>query len=79
MLWRYTTDDAIYSPGGRIVIPPGGSSSYVATTAEFSVQWQIDRHLTWSGSYTHYCTSDAVAGMGGKDIDFFGTWISFVW
>ena len=24
ILWRYTTDDAIYSPGGGIVIPPGG-------------------------------------------------------
>jgi hypothetical protein len=79
VLWRYTTEDAIYNPGGKIIIPPGGSSPYVATTAEVSVQWQIDRHLTWIGSYTHYFTGDAVKGLGGKDIDFFGTWISFVW
>lgn len=79
VLWRYTTDDAIYNPGGKIVIPPGGSSPYVATTAEFSVQWQIDRHLSWIGSYVHYFTSDAVKGLGGKDIDFVGTWISFIW
>jgi hypothetical protein len=79
VLWRDTVDDAIYNPGGKIIIPPGGSSPYVATTAEFSAQWQIDRHLTWIGSYTHYFTSDAVKGLGGKDIDFFGTWLSFVW
>jgi hypothetical protein len=79
VLWRYTTDDAIYNPGGRIEIPSGGSSRYVATTTELSVQWQINRHLFWVTSYTHYFTSDAVKEIGGKDIDFFGTWLSFTW
>ena len=36
VIWRYTTEDAIYNPGGQIVIPPGGSSPYVATTADLS-------------------------------------------
>ena len=64
---------------GRIEIPAGGSSPYVATTAELSVEWQINRHLTWTGSYVHYFTSSAVKDLGGKDIDFFGTWLSFSW
>jgi len=79
VLWKYTTDDAIYSPGGMVEIPPGGSSPYVATTAELSVQWQINRHLSWTGSYVHYFTSDSVQEMGGKDLDFFGTWLTFTW
>ncbi len=79
VLWRYTTDDGVYNPGGRIEIPPGGSSRYIATTADLSVQWEINRHLTWIASYSHYFTSDAVKELGGKDIDFFGTWLTFVW
>src|SRR5262249_21161574 len=79
VLWRYTTDDAIYNPAGRIVIPPGGTSPYVATTAELTAEWQINRHLTWTGAYVHFFASDAVQNLGGKDIDFFGTWLSFTW
>jgi len=26
-----------------------------------------------------FFTSDAIEGLGGKDIDFFGIWISFTW
>jgi hypothetical protein len=78
-LWRYTTNDGVYGPPGNLEIGPGGSSRYVATTAEVSAQWEIDRHLTWIASYTHFFTSDSLRQLGGKDVDFFGTWISFTW
>jgi hypothetical protein len=79
VLWRYTTNDGLYGPPGNLEIPPGGSSRYVATTAEISVQWEINRHLTWITSYNHFFTSDAVRQLGGKDIDYFGTWVTFTW
>jgi hypothetical protein len=79
ILWRYTTEDAVYNPSGRIEVPPGGSSPYIATTAELCVQWQVNRHTTWIASYTHFFASDAIEGLGGKDIDYVGTWISFTW
>ena len=78
-LWRYTTNDGVYGPPGNLEIRPGGSSRYVATTAEVSAQWEINRHLTWIASYTHFFTSDTIRQLGGKDVDFFGTWISFTW
>lgn len=78
-LWRYTIRDGIYGPPGNLEIPAGGSSRYVATTAEISAQWQINRHLTWITSYTHFFTSDALRELGGKDIDYFGTWVTFTW
>jgi alginate export protein len=79
VLWRYTNHDGIYAPPGNVEIPPGGSSRYAATTADLSVQWEIDRHLTWIASYSHFFTSDSVREQGGKDIDFFGTWLTFTW
>jgi hypothetical protein len=79
ILWRYTNNDGIYGPPGNLEIPAGGSSQYVATTAEISVQWEINRHLTWITSYNHFFTSDAVRQIGGKDIDYLGTWVTFTW
>jgi hypothetical protein len=79
VLWRYSTSDGVYGPAGNIEIPSGGSSRYIATTAEFSTQWQVNRHLTWIASYAHLFTSDTVHELGGKDVDFFGTWLTFTW
>ena len=47
VLWRYTTKDGIYGPGGNLELPAGGGSRYVATTADVSAQWQLNRHATW--------------------------------
>jgi hypothetical protein len=79
VLWRYTNADGIYSPPGNLEIQPGGSSHYVATTAELSVQWQINRHLTWIASYVHMFTGDTVQKLGAKDVDYFGSWVTFTW
>jgi len=79
VLWRYTNNDGIYAPPGNVEIPPGGSSLYTATAADLSVQWEINRHLTWITSYSHFFTSDAVRRQGAKDIDYVGTWLSFTW
>jgi Alginate export len=77
VLWRYTTNDGIYGPPGNLELPAGVGPSYFATTGEFSAQWEIDRHLSWIISYVHFFTGDYVATAHGRDVDFFGTWLTF--
>ena len=79
VLWRYTNNDGVYAPPGNVELPPGSGSRYIATTAEASAQWQIDRHFTWFVSYVHFFTSNYVHNAGGGSVDFFGTWLTFTW
>ncbi len=54
VLWRYTTHDGVYGPPGNLALPAKGGSRSVATTAEISAQWQINRHVSWITSYVHF-------------------------
>jgi len=79
VLWRYTTKDGLYSPGGNLELPAGGGSRYVATTADVSAQWGISRHLVWIVSYSHFFTARYVSAAKGGDVDYIGSWASFIW
>ncbi len=79
VLWRYTRRDGVYGPPGNLALPAGGSARYIATTAELSAQWQLNRHLSWITSYVHFFTGDYVRQAQGGDITFVGTWVSFIW
>lgn len=77
-LWRDSTHDAIYGPSGGIFLPAAPGSFYVGTTAEAAVQWKLDRHVVWSGSYVHMFTGDYVSHSGGGDVDYVASWISYL-
>lgn len=78
VIWRYSTQDGIYSPGGGITLPAGGSP-YVGTSAEAAIQYQLDRHIVLTGSYVHLFSSDYVKSAGGGDVDYLATWVTFTW
>ena len=79
VLWRYTTKDGVYGPPGNLELPPGGGPRYVATTADVSAQWALNRHFVWIVSYNHFFTAQYVRSAKGGDVDFVGTWTSFIW
>jgi len=79
VIWRYTTRDGVYGPPGNLALPAGGGARYVATTAELSAQWQINRHVSWITSYVHFFTGDYVRQAQGGDVTYVGTWVSFIW
>ena len=78
VIWRYSKADAIYGPPGNVFLPALPGSRYVGTTAEASVQWKIDRHAVWTGSFVHMFTGSYVDKAGGGDVDFVGTYISYL-
>jgi hypothetical protein len=79
VLWRYTTKDGVYGPGGNLELPASGGPIYVATTADVSAQWGISRHLVWILSYSHFFTARYVRAAKGGDVDYVGSWASFIW
>ena len=78
-IWRQTTNDAIYSTGGAVLLPAANASRYVGTTTEAAVQWKLDRHLVATLSYVHMFTGSYVDEAKGGDIDYLAAWVSFLW
>ena len=79
VIWRYTAHDGVYGPPGNLELPSRGASRYVATTAEVSAQWQINRHVSWITSYAYFFTGAYVRQARGGDVNYVGTWVSFIW
>ncbi len=74
--FRHDTDDAVFSPSG-IVIPAGASDSrFVGSTLSLTAEWSINRHVSLTASYAHFFRGDVVTDAGGKDVDYFGAWLT---
>jgi hypothetical protein len=74
--FRYSTDDAVFSPTG-IVIPSAASDDrFVGSTLSLVAEWSINRNLTLAASYAHFFRGDVVRDAGGKDVDYFGVWLT---
>jgi hypothetical protein len=78
-VWRHSKQDGIYSSNGSISLPAISGPSYVGTTAEAALQWEASRHSNFTISYVHMFTGRYVDEAGGGDIDFLGTWYSYLW
>ncbi|MBY0113230.1 MAG: alginate export family protein [Phycisphaerales bacterium] len=75
--FRYSTNDAVFSPGG-IVIPAGASNDrFVGSTLTLQADWNISRNLSLTASYVHFFSGPVVRDAGGKDVDFLGSWLTF--
>ena len=66
-------DDALYNPGGGIVIGGGTSDSRsVGSEIELNVNFEVSQHSTATTGYSHFFRSSVVEDGGGdRDIDFF--------
>lgn len=76
VFFRYSDDDAVFSPTG-IVIPGSASDDrFVGSTLSVVADWAINHHITLTASYSHFFRGDVVTDAGGKDVDFFGIWLT---
>jgi hypothetical protein len=79
VFWRYSQEDAIYSPPGFVSLPAlKNRSAYVGTALDVNVQWQVQRHVTVLASYVHFFTESYVRAAGGGDVNYFSTTVSFL-
>jgi Alginate export len=74
--FRYSTDDAVFSPTGLVIPATASDERFVGSTLTVVSEWTIYRHLTLTASYAHFFRGDVVQDAGGKDVDYFGLWLT---
>ncbi|QYO68885.1 alginate export family protein [Leptolyngbya sp. 7M] len=75
--FRYSTNDAVYSPG-RIGIPAEASDErFVGTALTLQADWTITPNLHWTLTYTRFFRGPVVIDANGTNVDFLGTWLTF--
>ena len=70
--WRANDDDALYNASGAVVRAGNtGSSSDVGSEVDLMVRYNLDRHQTILGGYSHFWPGTFIRQSGPhKDIDF---------
>jgi len=78
VLWRQTTQDAIYrQPNIPIAGTAGEAGRYTGTQSFVLGTWQANPHLSLTGTYVHFSVGDAITRAGGKDDDYVGAWVAY--
>jgi hypothetical protein len=43
-----------------------------------NLTWNIQRHLTWQASYVYFFSGSYIKGLGGGDVNYVSTTLSFL-
>ena len=69
----------MYAPPGFVTLRADeGASAYVGTAVDVNLEWRLDRHVTVQASYVHFFVGDYPERVGGGDVDFGSTTLSFL-
>lgn len=74
--FRYSTSDAVFSPTGIVIPATASDDRFVGSTLTLVADWTVNRHLTLTVSYAHFFRGQVVSDAGGKDVDYFGVWLT---
>jgi len=77
--WRESTHDGIYGPAVNLIQTGKTSDArYVGNQAEAILEWDWDRHLTFTADFAHFFAGDFLKETTpGKDVDYFSAWVTF--
>ena len=77
--WRESTRDGIYGNAVNLVRSAGTSRAReIGNQVQALIEWQVQRHLTFSAAYAHFFASDFLKEtQPGKDVDYVSTWLTF--
>ena len=77
--WRESKRDGIYN--NAVVLVRSGNNSnarYIGSQPQAQLEWDIDRHLTFSLIYAHFFAGRFIRETGpGKDVDYVTTWLAY--
>jgi hypothetical protein len=72
--WRLEDNDAVYVRGsGALSGTAGASGDFVAHVPSISIDYQINQHIKFDISYSHFFAQEVVENAGGDDVSFFKT------
>jgi hypothetical protein len=66
MLWRNTSQDAVYSPANTEIIAPGGHGLYVATQPYVRLDWRPMPLIEWQAAYVRAIPGEALRSTSGR-------------
>lgn len=77
--WRESTRDGVYNIGlSPVRAGINGGSRYVGAQTSVQIEWQLQRHLTWTANCAHFFAGPFLhENPPGKDVDYFSTWLTF--
>jgi Alginate export len=75
--WRENLGDGVYGPGFPLYRGNRDLARFVGTEFVVGTAWQVTRHLTLSGSYSHFFAGQFIRQNGGDDASFVGIWTTF--
>ncbi len=77
--WRESIDDGIYNSSVTLVRSGKNSTArYIGSQPQAQLQWNIDRHITFSAIYAHFFSGPFLKETGAaKDVDYVTTWITY--
>ena len=77
--WRENIHDGVYQAPLVLVRSSDNSNArYVGSSPQAQLEWDIGRHITFVGIYTHFFAGQFLKETGPhKDIDYFTTWITY--
>lgn len=76
--WRYSTDDGLYDNGGNVIRGADGSARFIGHQPSIGMEWQIERHTTFSVVYSHFFAGNFIEESGpSADVDFVGAWVQY--
>lgn len=79
MLWRQSRQDGMYAIPAMLVQPGSPKDSlYIGLQADLNVQWQQNRHLSWSVDGEHFFAGTFLRETrGGKSVNFFAPGVTY--
>ncbi|MCC7386587.1 MAG: alginate export family protein [Deltaproteobacteria bacterium] len=74
--WRQSDADGLYRVSGAPQVTAGSNlDRYVGSQGALTVEWEVERHLTFVGTYSHFFPGGFLQQSGvGKHVDFVGLW-----
>jgi hypothetical protein len=78
--WRQSIHDGIYGPAINLLRAAGSSGSrFIGSQFSTEAKWEISRHFSWAGNYTYFFAGQFLRDTKpAKDVNFFTTWIYFL-
>ncbi|MCQ8279723.1 alginate export family protein [Acetobacteraceae bacterium KSS8] len=77
ILWRDSTNDAVFSSGKAYAYRANFSGGFVGTVPQVNFGWRITHHLTWSHDLARAFVSRSLARAGASDGTYYLSTLSF--
>jgi hypothetical protein len=77
---RESLQDGVYGLGVNLLRPGSENQArYIGTQPSVGIYWQVDRHFSLSGAYTHFSVGPFLteSATPGRDVNYAAVWATY--